>query len=76
MHFIIYFYRYTIEHQSVLHLMGADMNDSGHYRCRSGSIFSDVAVINVTFDKGLYSHIYSFVIGGRFSVVVISFVKR
>ncbi|EFO16876.2 hypothetical protein LOAG_11627 [Loa loa] len=42
---------YTAEHQSVLHLMGADLNDSGHYRCRSGSIFSDIAVINVTFSE-------------------------
>uniref|UniRef100_A0A0R3RHP5 Ig-like domain-containing protein n=1 Tax=Elaeophora elaphi TaxID=1147741 RepID=A0A0R3RHP5_9BILA len=42
---------YTIEHRSVLHLMGADLNDSGHYRCRSGSIFSDVAIVNVTFDE-------------------------
>ncbi|VDO58061.1 unnamed protein product [Onchocerca flexuosa] len=44
---------YTIEHQSVLHLIGADLNNSGHYRCRSGRIFSDVAIVNVTFDKGL-----------------------
>ncbi|MCP9260265.1 hypothetical protein DINM_003634 [Dirofilaria immitis] len=42
---------YTIEHQSILHLMRADLNDSGHYRCRSGSIFSDVAIVNVTFRK-------------------------
>ncbi|VDM91526.1 unnamed protein product [Litomosoides sigmodontis] len=46
---------YTIEHHSVLHLIGAGFNDSGHYRCRSGNIFSDVAVVNVTFDRDEYS---------------------
>ncbi|CAG9529730.1 unnamed protein product [Cercopithifilaria johnstoni] len=46
---------YTIEHHSVLHLMGANLNDSGHYRCRSGSIFSNVAVVNVTLDEDEHS---------------------
>ncbi|VBB31884.1 unnamed protein product, partial [Acanthocheilonema viteae] len=46
---------YTIEHHSILHLMGADLNDSGYYQCRSGSIFSDVAVVNVTFDEDGHS---------------------
>uniref|UniRef100_A0A8R1XWH6 Ig-like domain-containing protein n=1 Tax=Onchocerca volvulus TaxID=6282 RepID=A0A8R1XWH6_ONCVO len=42
---------YTIEHQSILHLIGADLNNSGHYRCRSGRIFSDIAIVNVTFGE-------------------------
>lgn len=65
MYFELDFYRYTIEHHSVLHLMGADLNDSGHYRCRSGGIFSDVAIVNVTFDEGLYNYI-SFLSGNCF----------
>uniref|UniRef100_A0A1I8EFX4 Ig-like domain-containing protein n=1 Tax=Wuchereria bancrofti TaxID=6293 RepID=A0A1I8EFX4_WUCBA len=46
---------YTTEHQSVLHSIGVDLNDSGQYRCRSGNIFSDIAVINVTFGDDKHS---------------------
>lgn len=70
MHMQTYFHRYTIEHHSVLHLIGADFNDSGHYRCLSGGIFSDVAVVNVTFDKGLYNHIYAFRLMVVFALVI------
>ncbi|VDM96800.1 unnamed protein product [Thelazia callipaeda] len=38
---------YAVEHQSVLHLLGALFSDSGRYRCRSGDLYSDEAVIDV-----------------------------
>ncbi|VDN38425.1 unnamed protein product [Gongylonema pulchrum] len=38
---------YTVEHHSLLHFLGASVNDSGHYRCHSGTLISDVAVVVV-----------------------------
>uniref|UniRef100_A0A915PVP1 Ig-like domain-containing protein n=1 Tax=Setaria digitata TaxID=48799 RepID=A0A915PVP1_9BILA len=42
---------YTVGHHSVLHLVGADLNSSGHYQCRSGNVSSDIAIVNITFDE-------------------------